>query len=303
MDEFLTPPERVRAEASLQAEPALRADSSPHAEAAARSGQASLARIGLLGIAAAALVAVAILAVGWASAPSGLLAAGTTTDTGRPRVLNDLNGSPGGPAGPGGPGFGHGMGGIEIAAISGNSISLATEDGWTRTITVDDGTTYSKAGAPIALADLKVGDQIGFRQTKESDGSFTIDSIAVILPRLGGEVTAVDGSTITLKQRDGTTATIKANGDTTYTVNGNGASLDDVKVGMVLIAEGTLNDDGSLVATNVHAGDKGDLGGRGPGHGMRGGFGPFGPGPFGPGPDDPNAPDASAAPSASTTAS
>jgi hypothetical protein len=251
MDEFTTPPVRVEG------------------AAAQRPAPASLARIGLLGIAAAALIAAAILALGWVSAPSSLLAAGST-GTEAPAVVDDLH-----PGRPGGPGFGR-LGGITITAISGNSISLATVDGWTRTITVDSGTTYSKSGETIALGDLEVGDRIAFRQTREDDGSFTIDAIAVILPRLGGEVTAVSGSTITVTKRDGTTGTITVNGDTTYTVNGNGASLADVKVGMLLVAEGTLNDDGSLVAANVHARDAGVFGGRA-GHGPRNGFG-AGPG-------------------------
>ena len=271
MDEFHSPPEPVHPVVAARG---------------AHASQATLARIGLLGIAAAALVAVAVLAFGWAAAPSSLLAAGSTGDTNAPGVVNDLNGG-----GRAGPGFGHGMGGITITAISGNSISLATADGWTRTITVDSGTTYSKSGATIVLGDLAVGDQVGFRQTKEADGTFTIDSIVVVLPHLGGEITAIDGSTITVTQRDGTTGTIKVDGDTTYTVNGNGASLADVKVGQFIVAEGDLNSDGSLAATNVHAGDKGDFGGRG-GHGGRGGFGP--------GPNDGANPDASATPSAST---
>lgn len=275
MDAFTIPPEPV------------------HAAAAARPGQASLARIGLLGIAAAALIAAAILAFGWSVAPTGTLAAGSS-GSGQPSVIDDLHGGPGGPLGPG---LGRGMGGITITAISGNSISLATDDGWTRTITVDGGTTYSKGGDTIALGDLAVGDQVGFRQTREDDGTFTIDSIVVVLPRLGGEVTAVNGSTITVTQRDGTTGTIDVSSDTTYTVNGNGASLADVKVGMFLVAEGTLDDDGSLSATNVHAGDKGmGPGGRG-GHGFRGGFGPGGFGPWG------ASPDGSAEPSASSVAS
>ena len=267
MDEFHSRPEPVQP--VMAARPA-------HAT------QATLARIGLLGIAAAALLAVAVLAFGSAAAPSSLLAAGSTGDTNTPAVVNDLNGG-------GGRGFGHGMGGITITAISGNSISLATADGWTRTITVDSGTTYSKSGATIALGDLAVGDQVGFRQTKESDGTFTIDSIVVVLPHLGGEITAIDGSTITVAQRDGTTGTIKVDTDTTYTVNGNGASLAGVKVGMFIVAEGDLSSDGTLAATNVHAGDKGQFGGRGPGG--HGGFR---------GPNDGANPDASAAPSAST---
>lgn len=274
MDEFTTSPGPVKA------------------TVARHPAQASLARIGLLGIAAAALIAAAVLAFGWSVAPTGTLAAGSTGSN-QPAVVDDLHGGPGGP-GRGGPGFGRGMGGITITAISGNSISLATEDGWTRTITVDSGTTYAKGGGTIGFGDLAVGDQVGFRQTREDDGTFTIDSIVVVLPHLGGEVTAINGSTITVTRRDGSTGTIDVSADTTYTVNGNGASLADVKVGMFLVAEGTLDDDGSLSATNVHAGEKGfGPGGRG-GHGFRGGFGPG---------DRGASPDASPPPSTSSAAS
>jgi hypothetical protein len=250
------------------------------------SRSALLARIGLLGIAAAALLAAVILVFGSTASPGGTLAAGTANGTtgGTTDLLN------------GGPGFrgGHvGMGGITITAINGNSISLETADGWTRTITVDSGTTYSKSGATIALSDLKVGDEIGFRQTHETNGSWTIDSIVVILPHAGGEVTKIDGSTITVTAPDGTTSTITVNAQTTYAVNGATAKLADVKVGMFLVAEGTKNSDGSLTATKVRAAAastfRGDRGGRG--------WFRFGPD------DDGTTPNATAAPSATGTAS
>ena len=168
MDEFTSPPAPVRA--------------APPGHAAAT---ATWARVGLLGIGVAALLAVALLALGSSAAPSGTLAAGTTSNNNQ--VVEDLNGF-GGPGFPGGRGgFGHGLGGITITAISGSNISLETADGWTRTITVDSGTTYSKSGDTIALGDLAVGDEIGFRQTLEDDGSWTIDTIAVIPPHAGGE--------------------------------------------------------------------------------------------------------------------
>jgi hypothetical protein len=271
MDDFITPTEPVRA------------------VAAERPTHVSLARMSLVGIAAAALIAVAILAFGWAAAPSSLLAAGTTGTSG-PAAVDDLHGGR-----PGGPGFGDRMGGgVTITNISGSSISLRTADGWTRTITVDSGTTYSKGGATITFGDLKAGDQVAFRQTRESDGSYTIDSITVVLPHLGGEVTAVSGSTITVTEPDGTTGTIMVSGTTTYTVNGNGASLSDLKVGMRIVAEGTLNSDGSLAASNVHAGDMGPMRGPGEGRGFRGGFGPD---------NDGDGPNASASPSTTSSAS
>ena len=255
------------------------------------SRQALLARIGILGIAAAALVAAAILVFSSGASPNGTLAAGTSNGTANGQIPL-LNGG-----GPGGPGFrsshGFGLGGITITAISGNNISLKTEDGWTRTITVDGGTTYTRSGATIALGDLKVGDEIGFRQTLESDGTWSIDSIVVVLPRAGGEVTKIDGSTITVTQRDGSTATITVNGQTKYSVNGTaGAALSDVKVGMFLVAEGTKNSDGSLTATQVKAAAAGTF----EGHGRHFGFG-LGPG------DDGVKPDSTAAPTATGAAS
>ena len=261
----------------------------------AMSRQGVLARIGLLGIAAAALVATVLLVLSTSTSPKGILAAGTGNGT--TGVSNGpvdlLNG--GGPGFKGGRGFG--FGGITITAISGNSIALKTEDGWTRTITVDSGTTYTRAGATIALGELKVGDEIGFRQTSEGNGTWTIDSIAVVLPSAGGEVTKISGSTITVSQRDGTAATISVDGQTKYSVNGSdSASLSDVKVGMFLVAEGTKNSDGSLTAARVKAAAATNVEGRG---------GRFGPGfPFGLGPGWKGAePGSSAAPSASGAAS
>jgi hypothetical protein len=276
----------------------------PAVVALERTGPKPLVRIGLLGIGAAALIAVAILAAGASALPGSLLAAVTgsgasgaggnaTTDSG-PALFGGegfLGGGPG-PGGRGGHAFG---GGITITAISGSDISLETEDGWNRTITVDSGTTYSKSGDEIALSDLAVGDEIAFRQTREDDGTFTIDAIAVIPPHAGGEVTAVSGSTITVEQRDGTTTTINVNGDTDYQVNGDDATLADVEVGMLLIAQGTENADGSLTATDVRAADPDSFPGR-PGHGFR----KVWPGPDG---GDGTAPDATTAPNAEGSAS
>ncbi|MBA3877011.1 MAG: hypothetical protein C0498_08755 [Anaerolinea sp.] len=247
-----------------------------------RTGPAPMARIGLVGAAAAALVAIGILAAGATAAPSGTLAAGA--DAGATTIAGELLTLDGGKRG-----FGemHGFGGITITAISGSSISLETKDGWTRTITVDSGTTYSKSGASISLSDLAVGDQIQFDQTLESNGSYSIDSIAVILPSVGGTVTAISGSTITIQQRDGTSATVKVTADTTYEVAGtSGKALTDISVGMLLVAEGTQSSDGSLTAAAVRAFDPSSTPEPGD-HGFRGPDGPHG---------DDTTPDATTAP-------
>ena len=154
---------------------------------------------------------------------------------------------------------------ITITAINGSDLSLTTDDGWTRTITATSTTEITKNGATITVSDLAVGDEIRFGQTKATDGTYSITKIVVVMPSVGGEVTAKTADTITVTQRDGTTATIHVDSATTYTVQGvANATLADIAVGMHVRAEGTENSDGSLDASSVQSGF-GGRGGHGPG--------------------------------------
>ena len=166
-------------------------------------------------------------------------------------------------------GFGFGFGGVTITAISGSNLSLKTEDGWTRTIAVTSDTKIDRAGKAIAVGDLKVGDQISFRQERATDGTYTISAVEVVLPSIAGQVTAVDGSTITVKRFDGTTAKINVDSDTTYAIAGKtDASLSDVTVDTLIVATGTQRADGSLDAEAIRGGLLREFGGGDhPGHG------------------------------------
>ena len=174
---------------------------------------------------------------------------------------------------------GFAAGNITITAINGSSVSLETVDGWSRTITVTDQTTITKDGEAIALTDLQVGDKIRFRQTVDDAGNYTVTAIAVVLPSVLGQATAVDSDSITLSQPDGTSVTVHVNGSTKFTVGGEtGKSVADVEVGMIVGASGEQNADGSLNASKVRAGTIWDGLGRGLGRG-------HGPGKWG-NPDD-----------------
>ena len=175
---------------------------------------------------------------------------------------------------------------ITITAINGSDLSLKTDDGWTRTIAVTSTTKITKGGETITVADLAVGDQIAFAQDRATDGTYTVTAIKVILPTTGGQVTAINGNTITVAQPGGTTATIHVDGNTKYQVNGAAGALSDIKVGSFIIAEGTQRSDGSLDAAAIHAGDRGI---KGPGF------------PGGRHLPDGQAPDASPAPSSTTS--
>jgi hypothetical protein len=155
----------------------------------------------------------------------------------------------------GGPGHIAGLGGPSIAAINGASVRLETEDGWTRTITITDDTTLSRGDETIELADLEAGDRVALRQTRNDDGSFTVTELHVLLPTIGGTVSAVTDDSITVAGRDGSTQTIHVDGDTTFDVAGDeDATIDDVEVGMRIVAVGEARADGSLDASAVHAG-------------------------------------------------
>jgi hypothetical protein len=176
-----------------------------------------------------------------------------------------------------GGGFGVGFGGVTITAVDGSNLSLKTDDGWTRTIAVTADTTITRAGTTITVGDLKVGDEISFQEDRQADGTYTITQIHQVIPTIAGQVTKVEGSTITITAPGGTTQTIHVDSDTTYRIAGvTTPTLSDVKVDDFIIAQGTQRADGSLDAETVAGGMF-----RGFGHGGNGGPGFPGRGPGG----------------------
>ncbi len=140
---------------------------------------------------------------------------------------------------------------ITITAISGSDLTLGTDDGWTRTVTVTADTKITKGGQAIAVGALKVGDEVRLSQTRNADGTYTITAIFVPTPKTGGEVSAVSGNQITIKKRDGSTQVITVNGSTVYTLGKAAGSKADVTVGVDIAAEGEL-DGADFTALSVH---------------------------------------------------
>ena len=143
-----------------------------------------------------------------------------------------------------------------VTAVAADSITITTRDGSSRTITTTNSTTYRLGKAAANRADVVVGSTIVASGTAGQGPSFTATNVTVRPPRVGGTVTAVSGSTITVQRRDGTSIAIEVGADTTIQIAGvAGAGFDDIAIGMRLVAVGRLNADGSLVATAVLAGD------------------------------------------------
>jgi hypothetical protein len=150
-----------------------------------------------------------------------------------------------------GPLEGRGFGDITVTAISGSAISLETEDGWSRTITVTDSTMVTRNGEAATLADLSVGDAIRFQQTRNADDSWTITAIAIELPRVAGTVSAVTADSITVTPRDGTTQTIRTTEATRYRTGREDGSRADIVVGATIVAFGEAGTDGTFTATSI----------------------------------------------------
>ena len=200
-----------------------------------------IAPIGALLFAGVASVAFA-MGVASGGSPS-VLAAQATTVPGHPELGSGWSA----------PGVSRGMAdqvAITVTKIDGSKLSLQTTDGWTRTIDTA-GATISKGGQTIALTDLKVGDQISFRESRQADGTYKITTIQVLAPTASGTVTAVASASVTIAQFDGSSKTLTLTGSTTYTEAGASVSMSALIVGDRISAQGTVDSAGNFTATAV----------------------------------------------------
>jgi hypothetical protein len=150
-----------------------------------------------------------------------------------------------------------GFGNITIEAISGNAVTLKTDDGWQRTITITSSMALTKGGQTIAVGDLKVGDQVRFRQTRNDDGSYTVTALAVVVPTIQGTASDITSSGFKVTTRDGSVWTVAVNGETTYGYGQGTGNPSDVKTGEPVRVAGTITADNQITATNVRvAGDR-----------------------------------------------
>lgn len=220
-------------------------------------------RVAALGGASLLLVGSAAITMAASPAPSASPEASASTEQkdDHPPFREGRIGLGGGFAAFAGRHGGFGAGSITITAIAGSSVTLETIDGWTRTIDVTSDTEITKDGEEAALADLELGDRVRFRQERADGDAFRITALAVVQPTVVGTVTATNGDRITLRQPDGSSVTVHVDGSTAFSVDGQpDQSLADIELGMILGAAGELNDDGSLDATTVRAGDPGPFG-------------------------------------------
>lgn len=179
-----------------------------------------------------------------------------------------------------------------ITALSSSSITVKDEFGTSKTLAIDSSTKAHRGPkTTVAISSLAVGQRVHVRAATGS--TKTAANINVQLAHVGGTVTAVDGSTITVTDRQGFTRTITLADGVTYTKDRAKSTDGAVIKGSVIQAEGKVASDGTtLTASSVDVMTKAPKRGhRGKGHGRKGHGGGFG------GPDGrPNGPDGGSGP-------
>ncbi|MGA2970353.1 MAG: DUF5666 domain-containing protein [Acidimicrobiales bacterium] len=158
-----------------------------------------------------------------------------------------------------------------VTAVSSTSISVKGMDGTTNTYAIASSTTVSEGPTTVTASALAVGQHVGIQLSTDGSSATSID---IQLPALFGTVTSVSGDTVVITDPEGFSRIIVVDSSTSYSKSGATASLSDVIVGNEIIAEGTVDANGtSLDATNVVIGLPSRPSG-GPGMGGPGAGGP-----------------------------
>lgn len=152
-----------------------------------------------------------------------------------------------------------------ITSVNGNVVTITDKSGVVFTVDATNAKIskgFGEFGTTIALADLKVGDEVGVLGTKSGQAVTATAIMDGMGPHggrtgtfaqmgIGGTVAKVNGSIFTVTMPDfkdktntttgGTTYTVSTSGTTTYTKDGAAASLNDIVVGARVMVSGTVD--------------------------------------------------------------
>ncbi len=175
---------------------------------------------------------------------------------------------------------GPGVGGT-ITAINDNSISLKTFDGNTAQINLSAQTKFRKLRQDAKLSDFKVGDQIFVRGQSAGTDTWNAEVVAARpagggqLERrmregmgkefIAGEVTAINGTQLTISRPDGVSQTISADESTSFRKQNESITLADIKVGDHVFGRGEVKND-VFVPSMLNVGQPGMMMHHGPAH-------------------------------------
>jgi hypothetical protein len=141
-----------------------------------------------------------------------------------------------------------------VSAVDADSLTIRTPDG-TKTFALNSSTTYYEGPTKATRDAVDVGDIVHVRPVDPRATSPVAGVVVVRLAHVAGWVTAVDGSTLTLKDLDGFTRTVRTSTSTDWYDDGDEATSSIATVGTFVRAHGTVATDGTtLQATRIATG-------------------------------------------------
>jgi len=158
----------------------------------------------------------------------------------------------------------------DVTAISGNTITVKTEEGETYTVATGPNTRFRKQRDLIKITDVHVGDMIAAIGEKDPKAKTLGAVFVVVIDKAQyeqmradfgktwttGVVQSIDGTNIIIKRPDNVTQTIAVDENTSFREHRQDITLPDIKVGDNLTARGALQK-GSFLATMVNVGRRG----------------------------------------------
>ena len=149
-----------------------------------------------------------------------------------------------------------------VTAVEGQTLIITTREGEKEVITISETYFHVPNVEEAGPDDIEVGCIITALGQKNDDGTFTAQIVAVARARrlrkiivrrnmVGGEVTAIEGTTLTVETRQGAKA-ILTDENTRFRIPGmESPSIEDINVGDRVIALGRRTEDGDFVARVV----------------------------------------------------
>lgn len=160
----------------------------------------------------------------------------------------------------------------DVTAISGNNISVKTEQGELYSIATGPNTHFRKQRDEIRLADLHVGDMIAAIGDKNEKAKTLGAVFVMVLDKAryqqmradfgktwtAGVVQSIEGTNIVIKRPDNVTQTVAVDENTSFRRRRDDITLLDIKPGDNISARGALQN-GAFLATIVQVGRAGDF--------------------------------------------
>jgi len=150
-----------------------------------------------------------------------------------------------------------------VKSVGASSLVVHRASGDDVTVQVTSTTTIKKFGAPVTLADIKIGDLVETRGTRVDH--HTITAVAINVEdhpadheggTANGIVSSVGASSLVVHAEHGADTTVQVNASTKITKQGKTIALADIKVGDRVEAEGTRVDDHTILATRIEVEDE-----------------------------------------------